>query len=137
MKMKWLLFFVPLLMFSCEDVYINGDLDGMWKLEMVSRGDSVEYPDRIYYSFQRHLVMLGEYYDERHPDWYMAEFDNRDGVLTMTKFYKYPGRDGYCDWDELKKYYIFSDTMAFVIDELDSRILLMHTEEHDYCFRKW
>ena len=49
--------------------------------------------------------MLGEYYDERHPDWYMAEFDNRDGVLTMTKFYKYPGRDGYCDWDELKKYY--------------------------------
>lgn len=128
---------VSFLQFSCEKIYINGDLDGMWKLERVQTGDTVEYPSSIYYSFQRHLVMLGKYSEEGFPDYYMAEFDKLGDRMTMTKFYKYPGHDGVCDMEELKQYYIFSDTMEFVVDKLDNEILLMHTGSHEYHFRKW
>lgn len=138
MSKKLLIYLViPFILISCEKIYINGDLDGMWKLEKVVKGDSVEYPANICYSFQRHLVMLGEYYDEEFPDYYMAEFDYTDSIITMTKFYKYPGRDDICDMEELKEYYIFSDTMVFVVDNMNSERLLMHTEERDYFFEKW
>ncbi len=138
MSKKLLIYLViPFILTSCEKIYINGDLDGMWKLEKVVKGDSVEYPANICYSFQRHLVMLGEYYDEEFPDYYMAEFDYTDSIITMTKFYKYPGRDDICDMEELKEYYIFSDTMVFVVDYMNSERLLMHTEERDYFFEKW
>ena len=138
MSKKLLIYLViPFILTSCEKIYINGDLDGMWKLEKVVKGDSVEYPANICYSFQRHLVMLGEYYDEEFPDYYMAEFDYTDSIITMTKFYKYPGRDDICDMEELKEYYIFSDTMVFVVDYMNSERLLMHTEERDYFFEIW
>lgn len=138
MSKKLLIYLViPFILISCEKIYINGDLDGMWKLEKVVKGDSVEYPANICYSFQRHLVMLGEYYAEGFPDYYMAEFDYVGDTLTMTKFYKYPGRDDICDMEELKEYYIFSDTMVFVVDYMNSERLLMHTEERDYFFEKW
>ena len=138
MSKKLLIYLViPFILTSCEKIYIIGDLDGMWKLEKVVKGDSVEYPANICYSFQRHLVMLGEYYDEEFPDYYMAEFDYTDSIITMTKFYKYPGRDDICDMEELKEYYIFSDTMVFVVDYMNSERLLMHTEERDYFFEKW
>ena len=138
MSKKLLIYLViPFIITSSEKIYINGDLDGMWKLEKVVKGDSVEYPANICYSFQRHLVMLGEYYDEEFPDYYMAEFDYTDSIITMTKFYKYPGRDDICDMEELKEYYIFSDTMVFVVDYMNSERLLMHTEERDYFFEKW
>lgn len=138
MSKKLLIYLViPFILISCEKIYINGDLDGMWKLEKVVKGDSVEYPANICYSFQRHLVMLGEYYAEGFPDYYMAEFDYVGDTLTMTKFYKYPGRDDICDMEELKEYYIFSDTMVFVVDNMNSERLLMHTEERDYYFEKW
>lgn len=138
MSKKLLIYLViPFILISCEKIYINGDLDGMWKLEKVVKGDSVEYPANICYSFQRHLVMLGEYYAEGFPDYYMAEFDYVGDMLTMTKFYKYPGRDDICDMEELKQYYIFSDTMVFIVDNLNSETLLMHTVDREYRFRKW
>ncbi|MBR3876991.1 MAG: lipocalin-like domain-containing protein [Bacteroidaceae bacterium] len=138
MSKKLLIYIViPFILTSCEKIYINGDLDGMWKLEKVVKGDSVEYPANICYSFQRHLVMLGEYYAEGFPDYYMAEFDYTDSIITMTKFYKYPGRDDTCDMEELKKYYIFSDTMVFVVDNMGNDNLFMHTKERKYYFRKW
>lgn len=138
MSKKLLIYLViPFILISCEKIYINGDLDGMWKLEKVVKGDSVEYPANICYSFQRHLVMLGEYYAEGFPDYYMAEFDYVGDTLTMTKFYKYPGHDDICDMEELKQYYIFSDTMVFIVDNLNSETLLMHTVDREYRFRKW
>ena len=43
---------------ACDKVYINGDLDGMWKLKSVAYPDSISYPNHIFYSFQRHLTQL-------------------------------------------------------------------------------
>lgn len=129
--------FVSLLLISCERIYINGELDGLWKLERAQSADGVEYPADIYYSFQRHLVILGKYYEEGFPEYYMAEFDKKGDTMTMTNFYKYPGNEGVCDMKDLEKYYIFSDTMVFVLDELDRGLLLMHTDRYNYGFRKW
>lgn len=130
-------FAVLLLLSSCERIYINGDLDGLWKLEMVKDGEECEHPGNIFYSFQRHLVMFGEYYEEGAPEYYMGEFDKSGDRIVMTKFHEYPGLDTVCDMEKMKKYYIFSDTMLFIVDRLDDDVLLMHTSKHEYNFRKW
>ena len=48
MKKIVLLFIIPLLFISCEKVYINGDLDGMWKLHEVEETDTVYNPTNKY-----------------------------------------------------------------------------------------
>ena len=41
---RWLLLItVPFLLLSCERIYINGDLDGMWKLHSVESADTVRF----------------------------------------------------------------------------------------------
>lgn len=128
----------PLLMVSsCQRIFVNGDLDGMWKLVSVEDPVSQSFPDNIYYSFQRHLVMLGEYYEEEFPEYYMAEFEKKGDELTMYKFYRYPGKEPECDMSELEKYYIFSDTVHFIVEKLDDEILLMRDGDRCYSFTKW
>ena len=47
---------------ACDNVYINGDLDGMWQLQKVenTEDNSVEYKQEIYYSFQRNLTFISK-----------------------------------------------------------------------------
>ncbi|MBR4065383.1 MAG: lipocalin-like domain-containing protein [Bacteroidaceae bacterium] len=137
--MKRILFFmtVSLLLLSCERIYINGELDGMWKLHSVESSDTVAYPGNIYYSFQRHLVMLSEHFESGFPNYYVAEFDKRGDSLTMSKFYKWPVSEGICDRKELEKYFIFGDTVKFGVEVLNSDILIMHDGERRFNFRKW
>lgn len=137
--MKRILLFiaVPLLLLSCERIYINGDLDGMWKLHSVESSDTTVYPENIYYSFQRHLVMLGEHYEEGFPGYYMAEFDKKGDSLTMFKFYKWPASEGISDKKELEKYFIYNDTVKFHVEVLDSEILVMYDGERKFSYRKW
>lgn len=137
MKRILLLLVVPFILASCEKAFINGELDGMWKLHSVETADSVSYPANIRYSFQRHLVMLGEYYDEGFPDFYMAEFDKKGNELVMFKFCKYPANLGVSNMEELEKYYIFSDTVRFNIEVLDDEVLVMNDGERRYSFSKW
>ena len=137
MKRGLLMMIVPLFLLSCERIYINGDLDGMWKLHSVECADTVVYPTGIYYSFQRHLVRLGEHHEEGFPDYYLAEFDRADDTLTMFKFYKYPVSQGISDSKELEKYYIFSDTVSFFIERLDDEVLVMNDGQRRYNFNKW
>lgn len=134
---KILYIIIPLMLLSCEKIFVNGELDGMWKLEIIEEDGNAVYPGNIYYSFQRHLVMLGEYYPEGVPSYYMAEFDKVGNVLTMTKFYKYPGRDGICNMEELEKYYIFSEKVDFVVETLNEDVLVMRNGDVVYKFRKW
>lgn len=137
--MKRILLFiaVTLLLLSCERIYINGDLDGMWKLHSVESSDTTVYPENIYYSFQRHLVMLGEHYEEGFPDYYMAEFDKEGNSLTMYNFYECPGLQGISDKEKLKRYFIFGDTVRFCIEALDDDLLVMSSGGMRYCFSKW
>ena len=71
---------MSLCLLSCEKVYINGDLDGMWKLQTVETTDTTICPQNIYYSFQRHLVMLGEHFDTGFPNYYP---DGKDELISL------------------------------------------------------
>lgn len=137
MRRILLLLIVPFLFLSCERIYINGELDGMWKLHSVESVDTVAYPVGIYYSFQRHLVRLGEHYEQGFPDYYLAEFDKVSDTLTMFKFYKYPVDLGVSDSKELEKYYIFSDTVRFCVEALDSKLMILTNNALRYNFIKW
>ena len=76
---------MSLCLLSCEKVYINGDLDGMWKLQTVETTDTTIRPQNIYYSFQRHLVMLGEHFDTGFPNYYLAQFDQIKGMGNLEQ----------------------------------------------------
>ena len=115
---------MSLCLLSCEKVYINGDLDGMWRLQTVETTDTTIHPQNIYYSFQRHLVMLGEHFETGFPNYYLAEFDREGDMLVMSNFYKWPVNQGVCDKEELKKYFIFSDTVKFIVEVLDEEVLV-------------
>ncbi|MBR3976397.1 MAG: lipocalin-like domain-containing protein [Bacteroidaceae bacterium] len=137
MKKFFVLIALMMLLVSCERIYINGDLDGMWRLQTVETADTVYRPSNIFYSFQRHLVMLGEHKSEGFPNYYMAVFDRKEDTLRMTNFYKYPPASGVSNSIELKKYYIFSDTVDFCIEFLNGEALVMRNGERVYNFIKW
>ena len=127
-----------LLTFSCERIFINEELDGMWRLQSVEDDVSVVYPDSIFYSFQRHLVMMGIYSETEHPDnWYMGCFEFNGDSIWMNNFYRYPGTDGICVPEELKNLYIYDTFAVFGVDHLDSEVLVLSGSGRKYSFRKW
>ena len=127
-----------LLALSCEKIYINGDLDGMWRLQCVEDEGSVIYPDTIFYTFQRHLVMMGIYSETEHPqNFYMGCFTYNGDSIIMNNFYRYPGMDGICVLDELKNLHIYDTIVGFKVDHLDSEMLVLSASNRKLSFRKW
>ncbi len=137
---KFIYIFVAFIacLFSCDKAFENGELDGMWRLKEIEMHGISANPGNICFSFQRHLVLLGKYQEQGAPELYMAEFEHNDGIITMKRFYAYPGVEGVCNKEDLEKYYIFNDVEVFVVDVLSEDALVMHT--HDgrvYSFRRW
>lgn len=127
-----------LLVFSCEKIYVNGDLDGMWRMQSVESVDGVVRPDSVFYSFQRHLVMMGIYSEVGHPkNMYMGCFTYENDLITMDNFYRYPGADSVSVPEELENLYIYSDTMRFAVEHLGSDALVLSSNGMKYSFRKW
>ena len=127
-----------LLLFSCEKIFINGNLDGMWRLESVDSGSSVVYPDGVFYSFQRHLVMLGIYSEKEHPrNWYMGCFTYENDEIKMNNFYRYPGSSGVCVLEELENLYIYDYTVDFKVEHMSENSLLLSSQEKTYKFSRW
>lgn len=122
---------------SCDKVYINGDLDGMWQLQRVETGDTTEYPQGIYYSFQRHMVQVGEYYENRLPERYIGNLDYKGGTLTISGLRKYLEVEKPCSATKLNALYLFSDSVTFTIEKLNKEILVMKNGEKRYLFEKW
>lgn len=139
MKKILLIFSIILLtLSSCDKAFVNGDLDGMWRLERVVYDGEDIVPQRIYYSFQRHIVMFGKYYEEASPFLYMANFSYEDGVLSMDTFKEYPGIEDVCDAAALESMYIYSpEGVVFSVEKLNESNLIMSTDDRVYYFRKW
>lgn len=138
MLKKFLYICLILVSISCERIFINGDLDGMWRLQRVETENSVEYPDSIFYSFQRHLMHLGIYSETEYPKkWYMGCFEFNGDSLVMDNFYRYPGIVGDSDPKELECLYIYDDTMRFKVDHLSNDELVLSTLGLRYTFIKW
>ncbi len=135
---KFLYICSVLLLFSCEKIFVNGDLDGMWRLMHVEKAGRVEYPDSLFYSFQRHLVMMGIYSETEHPvNWYMGCFDFTGDSIIMDNFYRYPGNDGVRVPEELANLYIYGDTVRFGVELLNSEMLIIKSDSVRCAFRKW
>ena len=138
MLKKMLYVCLLLLALSCERIYINGDLDGMWRLQSVENESSVIYPDTIFYTFQRHLVMLGIYSETEHPkNFYMGCFAYDGDSIMMNNFYRYPGIDGIRVLEELKNLHIYDTIVRFKVDHLDSEVLVLSGSNKKFSFRKW
>lgn len=127
-----------LLILSCERIFINGELDGMWRLERVESETDVVYPDSIFYSFQRHLVMMGIYSETEHPkNYYMGCFSYDGNNIVMDNFYRYPGMDGVCVPEELENLYIYDVTANFDVENIDNKKLVLSSFGREYTFTKW
>lgn len=137
--MKKLLYICLLLMaLSCEKIFINGDLDGMWRLQSVENEGSTVYPDSIFYTFQRHLVMMGIYSETELPkNWYMGCFKYDDDSIIMNNFYRYPGTDGIRVPEELRNLHIYDTIVGFKVEQLDDEVLVLSGADRKYSFRKW
>ena len=135
------LFFAMLIVASsCDKAFVNGDLDGMWRLVKVEKDGREIFPENIYYSFQRHLVMMGDYTEEEGlpSNYYMGVFARNGNSMLMNNFYCYPGVSGESNPEELEKLYIFSNEVNFFIENLGSELLVMLSDDNiRYYFRKW
>ena len=137
-KIACILSLLAVIMTSCDKAFVNGDLDGMWRLVKVEKEGAELYPENIYYSFQRHLVMMGVYGEEGMPtNFYMGVFARNGCCMLMNNFYRYPGVEGECDPEELENLYIFGNEVEFIIENLGSEILVMSAGNVRYSFRKW
>ena len=127
-----------LLCFSCERIFINDELDGMWRLQRVVSVDGTACPDSIFYSFQRHLVMMGIYSETEHPkNFYMGCFSYDGNNIVMDNFYRYPGMDGVCVPEELENLYIYDVTANFEVENIDNKKLVLSSFGREYTFTKW
>mgnify|MGYP003295593045 FL=1 len=136
---KILLFFIILLSLSaCDKAFVNGDLDGMWRLEKVVYGGEEELPENIYFSFQRHIVMFGRYYSEGAPFLYMGAFAREEGKITINGFKEYPGIADVCDESVLESFYIYdAEGVVFDVESLGDEYMVLVADNRVYSFRKW
>ena len=137
-KKLFVIFIILLTLSACDKAFVNGDLDGMWRLERVTC-DGMEFcPERIYYSFQRHIVMFGRYYEEGMPFLYMGNFVHESGKITMSGFKEYPGSADICDEGALNSFFIFNVSgEVFDVERLDKDNMVLSTTDRVYYFRKW
>ena len=122
---------------ACDKVYINGNLDGMWQLQKVELKESTEYPQGIYYSFQRHMAQVGRYYSEGVPLRFIGNLEYNGNRLTISGLRKFLEEEKLCTREELDMFYLYTDSVTFTIEKLDKEVLIMNNGEKRYLFEKW
>ena len=122
---------------ACDKVYINGDLDGMWKLKSVEYPDSISYPNHIFYSFQRHLTQLTKDNDTDLPTRFLGNLSYIGNTITMSKFYSFPQEPFAATLSHLKEFHLYRDSTIFNIVTLNDETLIMTSDERTYTLQKW
>ena len=137
MKRTIFLLLLTLALAACDKVYINGDLDGMWRLVSVQYPDSTAIPRQVFYSFQRHLSQVGKYYDEEQPVRFLGELDYSGNTLSMSNFQRFPLEEYPATLQMLKEFHLYSDSTIFNIVTLNDETLIMTSDERTYTLQKW
>ncbi|MBR5277400.1 MAG: lipocalin-like domain-containing protein [Bacteroidaceae bacterium] len=137
MKKTAIILMLAAILAACDKVYINGDLDGMWKLQQVEQGEESHHPTDIYYSFQRHMAQVSKHYDEKPPLRFIGHMTYRGDTITMSGFRKYLEEDKIATPDILKGFYLYNDSSVLKIEKLDDEMLIMRSNEARYVLRKW
>lgn len=122
---------------ACDKVYINGDLDGMWRLENVVYPDSTATPDQVFYSFQRHLVQVSKHDGTELPKRFLGNLDYHGNSLSMSNFHSFPLEKYPATTEMLMEFHLYSDSTAFRVITLDEENLILESGERIYTLRKW
>ena len=124
---------------ACDKVYINGDLDGMWQLQQVEKEGNIEYPEGIYYSFQRHMAQVGKYYEnaEQLPKRYLGEMDYSGNILIVYNFREFGKEENVATTEILQEYFLYDTLTQFSIERLDEDFLIMKSDRATYTLEKW
>ena len=122
---------------SCDRVYINGDLDGMWQLQRVEMNEGNHYPTGIYYSFQRHMVQVSKHYEEKLPERYIGNLHYKGDTLGISGLRKYLEEEKLCPQNLLDEFCLYNDRVTFTIDVLDSETLVLQGDSGRYYLKKW
>lgn len=137
MKKAILILVATFALSACDKVYINGDLDGMWRLESVVYPDSTAMPDQIFYSFQRHLVQVSKHDGTELPKRFLGNLDYRGATLSMSNFQRFPLEEYPATIEMLREFHLYSDSTAFNVITLDEEKLILENGERIYTLRKW
>lgn len=137
MKKIAIIFLTTLLCAACDRVYINGDLDGMWRLESVASSDSIIMPDDIFYSYQRHLVQISKHDDVELPLRFLGNMEREGNRLSVWGFRVHPFETYAPSPEQLEQFCLYSDSTAFTIEHLDDEQLIMKSNGKIYTLRKW
>ena len=126
---------------SCDNVYINGDLDGMWQLKMVENNNdaSTTYPKNIYYSFQRNLTFISRQDETNNPLRYLGNlyYDEQEKSVTINGLRNFPYEKYVATLNDLKQFMIFDTNTTFNIIELDNEQLIMDWNNYRYYLIRW
>ena len=126
---------------SCDNVYINGDLDGMWQLKMVENNNdaSTTYPKNIYYSFQRNLTFISRQDETNNPLRYLGNlyYDEQEKSVTINGLRNFPYEKYVATLNDLKQFMIFDTSTTFNIIELDNEQLIMEWNNYRYYLIRW
>lgn len=137
MKKAILILVATLALSACDKVYINGDLDGMWRLESVVYPDSTAMPDQTFYSFQRHLVQVSKHDGTELPKRFLGSLDYRGSTLSMSNFQRFPLEEYPATTEMLKEFHLYGDSTTFNVITLDEEKLILENGERIYTLRKW
>lgn len=154
--MKRLLYFVGVLVLtlnaiSCKDhYYIENDLHGVWQvtsIEKLSTGEVMLARGKLYYSFQRTMVMLG-YKHSNVPEEGMENYISHFDFITQDSigmgFFRVStsgenGKDAYeqkIPLEALHKFGIYQDCTTFYM-ELSKQNLILTSDSARIVFRRY
>ena len=126
---------------ACDNVYINGDLDGMWQLQKVenTEDNSVEYKQEIYYSFQRTLTFISKQNETDAQLRYLGNlyYSEQDNSVTINGLRNFPYEKYIATLDDLKQFMIFDTNTTFNILKLDNEQLIMEYKNYRYYLKRW
>jgi hypothetical protein len=122
---------------ACDKAFINGDLDGMWKLQQVESEYDIHHPTDICYSFQRHLTFISKHYEEKLPLRYLGNLYYHGDTIIMSGFRKFLEEENIASPDILEGFHLYNDSTVFIIEKLNDETLIMSSDDRRYTLRKW
>ncbi len=132
---------IAILTSCCDNVYVNGDLDGMWQLQSVEdrENQTTCYPKDIYYSFQRNLTFISRMNETDTPVRYIGNlyYNEEEKEIHINGLRKFPHEETVATKEMLQQFYIFETDVRFTIHSLNKKQLTMDYSKYRYTLRKW
>ena len=131
---------ISVLLFSCDKVDCNGDLDGQWQMIewTSSNGELVGNNEmQIYYSFQLQMMMFQRLSTSSGQQ--RSSFENQGSSIRIYDPIEYQGHghDKILSMDVLSRYGVPSNGMMKIEHLSPQKMVLSSTEKGRLTFRKY